>query len=82
VALSCYFFGIVVQIPFLAQKLYTGPITKALGGADISWIVGLVATAVVYYLLARTRANPPAAMIYPEDELEEQTAPAEVPAPV
>jgi NCS1 family nucleobase:cation symporter-1 len=80
VALWCYLFGIVAQIPFLAQKLYTGPITKALGGADISWIVGLVATAVVYFVLARTRANPPAAMIYPADETGQQSAmPAEVP---
>jgi len=71
VALSCYLFGIVVQIPFLAQKLYTGPITTALGGADISWIVGLLVTAVVYFLLARTRANPPAAMIYPHTEVEQ-----------
>jgi len=70
VALTCYAFGILVQIPFLAQKLYTGPITDALGGADISWIVGLLVTAAVYYLLARTRANPPAGMIYPDDELD------------
>ena len=67
VALTCYAFGIVAQIPFLAQALYTGPITKALGGADISWIVGLVLTAAVYYPWARSRANPPAAMIYPGD---------------
>ena len=59
-----------MQIPFLAQKLYTGPITKALGGADISWIVGLLVTAAVYYVLARTRANPPASMIYPDDAQE------------
>ena len=41
-ALACYAIGIVAQIPFLAQTLYTGPITGMLGGADISWIVGLV----------------------------------------
>jgi len=74
VALTCYAFGILVQVPFLAQKLYTGPITNALGGADISWIVGLLVTAAVYYLLARTRANPPAAMIYPDDEGEQSAA--------
>ena len=74
VALTCYAFGILVQIPFLAQKLYTGPITDALGGADISWIIGLLVTAAVYYLSARTRANPPAAMIYPDDELERLAA--------
>ena len=67
VALTCYALGIVAQIPFLAQALYTGPITKALGGADVSWMVGLLLTAAVYYPWARARANPPAAMIYPDD---------------
>ncbi|HLT61101.1 MAG TPA: cytosine permease [Microlunatus sp.] len=52
-ALLCYGVGIVVQIPFLAQKLYTGPITELLGGADISWMVGLVLTGALYLVLAR-----------------------------
>lgn len=64
-ALISYFAGIAAQIPFLAQKLYTGPITEALGGADISWIVGLAITAAIYYAWARRTANPPAQMIYP-----------------
>jgi NCS1 family nucleobase:cation symporter-1 len=55
-ALACYGIGIVVQIPFLAQKLYTGPVTELLGGADISWMVGLVVTGLLYYLLARPRS--------------------------
>lgn len=53
VALASYVLGVVAQIPFLAQTLYTGPATKALGGADISWIVGLVGTSVLYYVWAR-----------------------------
>ncbi|MET0475816.1 MAG: cytosine permease [Mycobacterium sp.] len=65
-ALSCYVIGIVAQIPFLAQTMYTGPITGMLGGADISWIVGLVVTAALYYLLARRTSNPPDSMIYPD----------------
>ncbi|MBN3454475.1 cytosine permease [Mycobacterium sp. DSM 3803] len=64
-ALGCYILGIVAQIPFLAQKLYTGPVTKILGGADISWIVGLAVTAVAYYAVSRGRTNVPTAMIYP-----------------
>lgn len=67
VALGSYAFGIAIQIPFLAQKLYTGPVTELLGGADISWIIGLVITAAVYYPLARRTAHPPTAMIYPAD---------------
>ncbi len=65
-AMSCYAIGVVAQIPFLAQKLYTGPVTDMLGGADISWIVGIVFTAAIYYPLARRSSNPPPAMIYPE----------------
>lgn len=65
VGLACYVLGILVQIPFLAQKMYTGPITDLLGGADISWIVGIVVTAALYYPMARRRPNHPAEMIYP-----------------
>ena len=43
-ALVSYTLGIAVQIPFVAQTLYTGPLAKELGGADISWIVGLIVT--------------------------------------
>ncbi|WP_321869905.1 purine-cytosine permease family protein [Paraburkholderia tropica] len=49
VAIFAYLFGIAVQLPFVATDLYTGPIAKRLGGADISWIVGLILTSVVYY---------------------------------
>lgn len=49
VALVSYAVGILVQIPFLSQALYTGPLTAYLGGTDISWIVGIVVTAAVYW---------------------------------
>jgi nucleobase:cation symporter-1, NCS1 family len=42
-----------VEIPFVNSSLYEGPIAKSLGGADISWIVGFVVAAVLYYLAAR-----------------------------
>jgi len=74
IALGCYVLGIVVQIPFLAQKMYTGPFTKMLGGADISWIVSLVVTALVYYPLAKKTMQVPARMIYPADESPEPFA--------
>jgi NCS1 family nucleobase:cation symporter-1 len=69
-ALGTYAIGIAIQIPFLAQKLYTGPITELLGGADISWLVGLFGTAAIYYPLARRSANPPSETAYPADERE------------
>jgi nucleobase:cation symporter-1, NCS1 family len=56
-AVSCYVLGILIQLPFVATELYTGPIARALGGMDLSWIVGLLVTSPVYYWLAkRTRA--------------------------
>ncbi|AKU15348.1 purine-cytosine permease family protein [Luteipulveratus mongoliensis] len=67
-ALVTYVVGVLAQIPFLAQSLYTGPITDALGGADISWIVGLVLTGAIYYPWARRTSNPPEAMIEPVRE--------------
>lgn len=52
-ALTVYGVGILAQLPFLATHFYTGPLVEPLGGADISWIVGLVVPAVLYWLLAR-----------------------------
>jgi nucleobase:cation symporter-1, NCS1 family len=64
-ALVSYVVGIGVQIPFLAQSLYTGPLTEELGGADVSWIVGLVVTSALYYTWARRTADPPPETVYP-----------------
>ena len=52
-AVACYVFGIVLQFPFVANPLYTGPVARALGGVDLSWIVGLVVTSPVYYWLGK-----------------------------
>jgi nucleobase:cation symporter-1, NCS1 family len=50
---ACYVFGILVQIPFIASPLWTGPLARAAGGADLSWLVGLAITAPAYYWLAK-----------------------------
>jgi NCS1 family nucleobase:cation symporter-1 len=52
-------------VPFLAQALYTGPVTKWLGGADISWIVGILVTMAVYYPWAKATNRAPSETIYP-----------------
>ncbi|MFI1679270.1 purine-cytosine permease family protein [Streptomyces sp. NPDC020607] len=57
-ALTVYGVGLLAQLPFLVTHFYTGPLVGPLGGADISWIVGLVVPAVLYWALARR--NPPA----------------------
>ncbi len=58
-ALSSYVLGIVVQLPFVSTDLFTGPLVAPLGGADLSWLVGLVVTAPVYYFWARPQAAEP-----------------------
>lgn len=65
-ALAAYGIGVVAQVPFLAQSLYTGPVTKALDGADVSWIVGLVVTVAIYLPLALRDSRAPDQMIYPD----------------
>ena len=51
---------ILVQVPFIASNVYSGPIARALGGIDFSWIVGVVVVSAVYYFAVRSR---PAAAI-------------------
>lgn len=46
--------GIGVSVPFMATSLYTGPLGRALDGADISYVVSAIVAAVIYYPLART----------------------------
>jgi NCS1 family nucleobase:cation symporter-1 len=52
-AVFCYILGAAVQLPFAVTELYTGPVARAMGGIDLSWIVGLIVTAPAYYLIAR-----------------------------
>lgn len=53
VAIGSYFLGVAIQIPFMNQSIYTGPFAEAMGGADISWILAIVVTTIVYYPLAK-----------------------------
>ncbi len=74
IAITTYVGGVLVQVPFLAQSLYTGPVTKALGGADISWIIGLVVPGIVYYFWASRRPLAPEQMIHAPERLESDPA--------
>ncbi len=47
-ACICYMITLAVQVPFLDQTFYTGPLVKPLGGADISWIVGFAVASGLY----------------------------------
>lgn len=52
-ALTVYGIGLLAQLPFLVTHFYTGPLVDPLGGADISWMVGLAVPALLYWALAR-----------------------------
>ena len=54
--ISIYFIGVLAQIPFISTTLYTGPIYNWLG-TDISWVVGLIVTATLYYIFVKQKAN-------------------------
>ncbi len=64
-ALVVYVVAILLEVPFVSTTLYTGPLVAYLGGADISWIIGLAVSAILYYVLMKPRiANPPGATTY------------------
>ncbi|MGH7106162.1 MAG: cytosine permease, partial [Acetobacteraceae bacterium] len=64
-ALGSYALGIVVQAPFMVTDFYVGPAARAFGGVDLSWLVGLVLVATVYYFTAPRHAARPAGMTDP-----------------
>ena len=57
VGLGCYMAGILIQLPFIDSPFFTGSIAKAVGGLDLSWLVGLVATGILYYFLAKRQRD-------------------------
>jgi NCS1 nucleoside transporter family len=52
--LTAYGMGFAVMIPFFSTGMYTGPIARALGGADLAMLVGLPVAATAYYLACRS----------------------------
>ncbi len=52
--LIAYVVGFLVMIPFFSTDLYTGPVARALGKADIAMLVGLPVAALVYLLGCRS----------------------------
>jgi NCS1 family nucleobase:cation symporter-1 len=66
--LLAFLVGVAVSIPFMATVLFTGPIGRALGGADVSYLVSAAVAAAIYYFTTRkVRAAGPVVRI-PEVE--------------
>jgi NCS1 family nucleobase:cation symporter-1 len=54
--LLAYAVGLLAEVPFVDQPDFIGVMVKHLGGADISWLVGWIVSAVVYLVLVRSFA--------------------------
>ncbi|MEV6126831.1 cytosine permease [Streptomyces violaceusniger] len=61
-AVLVHLVSIAAELPFINSSIYVGPLVRSLGGADLSWLVGLVVGAVGYYagtkLFADRRPRP------------------------
>ena len=67
VGIVVYLVGVLVQMPFVATGFYTGAWVAALGGVDISWVVGIAVPGALYYVATRVGgANVPERLILPE----------------
>ena len=51
--LAAYALGFAVMVPFFSTGMYTGPVARALGGADLAMLVGLPVAGVAYYLACK-----------------------------
>jgi len=50
-AVGLFVVTVGIEVPFMNTALYVGPIANAMGGADIAWIVGLLFSGGIYYLV-------------------------------
>ena len=55
--LLAYAIGFVAMVPFFSLSFFTGPIAQLLGGADLSFAIGLAVAGASYYFLARGRST-------------------------
>lgn len=56
-ALAVFVVGVLVQIPFMNSSVYVGPVANLLGGAELSWILGLAVSGGLYFALIRRRTR-------------------------
>jgi NCS1 nucleoside transporter family len=51
---AAYLIGFVAMIPFFSTTFYVGPVAQALGGADISFAIGLIVSGGLYLVFSRS----------------------------
>lgn len=52
-----YGIGFIAMIPFFSTNFYTGPVARALDGADFSFAIGLVVSGGLYLIFAKLAGN-------------------------
>jgi purine-cytosine permease-like protein len=57
--LISYVIGFAAMVPFFCifdgqDEVYVGPLARAIGSVDLAWLVGLLVSAIAYFLLARS----------------------------
>lgn len=52
-AMTAFFVGILLELPFVNSSFFVGPLVEELGGADISWILAIAVSGGVYYTLMK-----------------------------
>ena len=64
--IAVYITGVLLQLPFIENPLFHGALTWIFAGNDVSWLVGWLATAGLYYALRhRDGRRLPARTYYP-----------------
>lgn len=64
--IAVYITGVLIQLPFIENPLFHGALTWIFAGNDVSWLVGWLATAGLYYALRhRDGRSLPARTYYP-----------------
>jgi NCS1 family nucleobase:cation symporter-1 len=48
--IGAYAIGVAVEVPFVSTTFYTGPLVEHLGGADVSWVIGLIVASTLSYV--------------------------------
>jgi nucleobase:cation symporter-1, NCS1 family len=56
-AILIYLVAIAAEIPFINSSFYVGPLVRVMGGADLSWVIGLVLPALLYLAYGRWLAR-------------------------
>jgi nucleobase:cation symporter-1, NCS1 family len=52
--IAAYAIGMIAMVPFFSTDIFKGPVARALGGADMSMLIGLPVSAVAYSLFCRS----------------------------